>query len=287
MSEKFSLPCKHVSHTAWLVAAFRAQESARNDALFHDPLAIKLLGDLEEEYLAGFSSDIRKDPWILSVRTHYIDQIILDFFNQGGEAVLNLGAGLDTRPYRLDLNKKWQWFEVDYAELIAYKDLKLKDDVPRCNLERYSCDLANEKERKAIFDLIDKKGLICLVLTEGLLPYLHANEVSKLASELSKQKYIDFWLIDIFNRSIFDHLHTGLNHEQPGKEEVKFRFMPESLQEFLRPYRWQLRKFFSFGEGALRYNRLPKGISKEALKETTAVFESGVGLFYKEPYDGE
>ena len=36
---------EHVSDTALLVAAFRARESARPDALFRDPLAARVAGE--------------------------------------------------------------------------------------------------------------------------------------------------------------------------------------------------------------------------------------------------
>lgn len=69
MKKNLSLPCSHVSHTAWLVAAFRAQESRRLEAHFRDHLAEKLLGDLEGEYLSRFSRELRNDPWLLTIRT--------------------------------------------------------------------------------------------------------------------------------------------------------------------------------------------------------------------------
>ncbi|HXW60270.1 MAG TPA: SAM-dependent methyltransferase, partial [Myxococcota bacterium] len=131
---EYSLPCKHVSHTAWLVAAFRAQESKREDAHFRDPLAAKLLGDLEDQYLVRFSKELRNDPWILTVRTYFMDALIEKSIDQGIRTILNLGAGLDTRPYRLALPAHVRWFEADYPEVVSYKNEKLKNDKARCML---------------------------------------------------------------------------------------------------------------------------------------------------------
>jgi O-methyltransferase involved in polyketide biosynthesis len=53
---------QHVSDTAFLVAQCRAIESARGDALFHDPLAAKVAGDKGEAIIASFPS--AKITWV-------------------------------------------------------------------------------------------------------------------------------------------------------------------------------------------------------------------------------
>ena len=44
MEQNVGIPVKHVSETAFLVAAYRALESKRPDARFNDPLAERLAG---------------------------------------------------------------------------------------------------------------------------------------------------------------------------------------------------------------------------------------------------
>jgi O-methyltransferase involved in polyketide biosynthesis len=61
--------------------------------------------------------------WSLVVRICVIDELILRSIEQEGiDTVLNLGAGLDTRPYRLSLPSSLHWIEVDFPAILNYKE---------------------------------------------------------------------------------------------------------------------------------------------------------------------
>jgi methyltransferase (TIGR00027 family) len=282
MSLKVTLPCKHVSHTAWLVAAFRAQESARSDAHFRDHLAPKLLGHLEEEYLSGFSNQLRKDPWLLTIRTYYIDQFILQSIKEGVKTIVNLGAGLDTRPYRLAVSPATNWIEADYAELVNYKNSILAEDEPCCKLKRLAVDLSITSERIKILDKINKNEGPILILTEGLLPYLKEDNVKQLARELFSMSETNFWLMDIFNKSLIEQMHDEITQKQHenNNNSVNFDFTPENTAQFLKPLGWEIKAFTSWYEGASKLNRYPE-MNKETLKSNPGFLESGIGLFKK------
>jgi hypothetical protein len=93
---------EHVSDTAFWVARHRANESARPDALFHDPLAARLAGERGAE-IARTLPNAHMTGWAVVMRTLIIDELILSAIAQGVDTVVNLGAGLDTRPYRMAL----------------------------------------------------------------------------------------------------------------------------------------------------------------------------------------
>jgi hypothetical protein len=92
----------NVSDTARWVPTYRATESARPDALFHDPLAERLAGERGSAIVASAPRTIRNGWWLVA-RTKVIDDVIIEAIGDGCDRVLNLAAGLDTRPYRLDL----------------------------------------------------------------------------------------------------------------------------------------------------------------------------------------
>ena len=83
--------------------------------------------------------------------------------------MLNLGAGLDTRPYRLDFIDKVTWVEVDYPAMIAYKDEQLAGETPHCKLERVKLDLADTAARRQFLAEMNARSKNILVLTEGVL----------------------------------------------------------------------------------------------------------------------
>src|SRR2546421_8179052 len=86
-------------------------ESERPDALFHDPYARKLAGERGERILASMRKG-RAWAWPMIVRTAVMDELILRAIQRDGVGmVLNLAAGLDTRPYRLALPPALRWVE--------------------------------------------------------------------------------------------------------------------------------------------------------------------------------
>jgi methyltransferase (TIGR00027 family) len=176
-----SYPFQTVSDTALGVAFCRALESDRPDAIFSDPYARRLAGDRGEAMIAA-AGKRRGMGWSVVTRTWMIDQWITAAVAGGVDVVLNLAAGLDTRPYRLDLPPSVIWVEVDLPGVIHYKRSQLSDLAPHCQLERLALDLGDRPSRQAL--LADWQGSRPLILTEGLLLYWHQAAVEDLAEDL-------------------------------------------------------------------------------------------------------
>jgi O-methyltransferase involved in polyketide biosynthesis len=75
-----------------------------------------------------------RNDWWLVARTKLIDDAIAEAITNGCDRVLNLAAGLDTRPHRLELPADFTWVEADLPNLLA-------DQVPRGRLTRTAVDL--------------------------------------------------------------------------------------------------------------------------------------------------
>src|SRR5256886_5078876 len=149
---------EHVSDTARWVALYRAMESERPDALFHDPFARKLAGERGERILASMRKG-RAWAWPMIVRTAVMDELILRAIQRDGVGtVLNLAAGLDTRPYRLPLPPALRWVEADFPDVIAYKQEQLARQRPACALERVGIDLTDLAGRRALFERLRAPG---------------------------------------------------------------------------------------------------------------------------------
>jgi O-methyltransferase involved in polyketide biosynthesis len=70
--------------------------------LFRDPFAERLAGEQGRAIVAATPRMSRSGYWLVA-RTKIIDDTIAEAIADGCDRVLNLAAGLDTRPYRLDL----------------------------------------------------------------------------------------------------------------------------------------------------------------------------------------
>ena len=101
--------------------------------------------------------------------------------------VVNLAAGLDARPYRMDLPRSLQWVEVDLPEILAHKEEILRNEKPVCALERVRLDLSNTSARRELFSELGRRANRVLVVAEGLLVYLTEEEVAALGRDLAAQ----------------------------------------------------------------------------------------------------
>lgn len=252
----------HVSDTAFWVAHYRAVETRRRDALFRDPLAEKLSGERGRRVAKHMGAQ-RAMQWTMSVRTLVIDALILDAIKGGVDLVLNLGAGLDARPYRLDLPADFQWIEADFVHMIDYKTKTLADEKPVCRLERIACDLSDDAERRNLLADVNARGRKILVLTEGVIPYLSNDAVGSLAKDLDAQDNIAFWIAD-YSSPLFQTVSVRSGIRKRLAHSAPFLFDPgpeaDSWQRFFAEKHWQIKDMRFIGEEGRKVGRdLPAG----------------------------
>ncbi len=186
---------RNVSDTALWVAIYRAMESERPDALFHDPYARRLGGERGERIVDKMPGG-KSASWPMVVRTAVMDEIVMRCVQQGARTVLNLAAGLDARPYRLDLPADLRWLHVDLPDMLAYFRDNMAQETPRCQLEFVAADLRGSDARRDVFARAGGNGPV-LVITEGLLIYLEAEDVAELARDLHGIAEARWWLTDL------------------------------------------------------------------------------------------
>ncbi|MFJ9718589.1 class I SAM-dependent methyltransferase [Streptomyces sp. NPDC101213] len=126
-----------VGLTALLVAAARAIETHRHDSLARDvhaehfvraapacarwPVRIQQVPDGDGNPLWG------RFARYFGLRTRVLDDFLLRSVRTGARQVVLLGAGLDTRAFRLDWPSDCTVFEVDRAGVLAFKHRVLTD----------------------------------------------------------------------------------------------------------------------------------------------------------------
>ena len=106
-----------------------------------------------------------------------MDEIIMRFVGLGAATVLNLAAGLDARPYRLELPETLRWLHVDLPDIVDYFRTQMAGERPRCELEFIAADMRDVQARREVFSHAASRGPV-LVITEGLLVYLEAEDVA-------------------------------------------------------------------------------------------------------------
>jgi methyltransferase (TIGR00027 family) len=120
-----------VGRTALMVAAARAMETHRPDSLARDEFAehfvrsaaVSVDWPVRIEHARGGDAN---PLWgrlgrYFGVRTRVLDDLVLASVGAGARQVVLLGAGLDTRAFRLDLPRGTVVYELDRPDVLAFK----------------------------------------------------------------------------------------------------------------------------------------------------------------------
>jgi methyltransferase (TIGR00027 family) len=246
-------PVSNVSDTARWVAVYRAWESVRPDALFNDPYAKSLAGE-RGKAIANLMPAQARSGWPMVARTKLIDDLVLAAVAQGCDCIVNLAAGLDTRPYRLALPSSLKWIEADLPDLIREKEQLLADAKPRCQLRRIEVDLTDIGARVVALQDALTSSTQALVITEGLLVYLDEAQVSGLSRDLAALTGVRYWIIDLGSPAILEMMNKGMGETLAS---APLKFAPENGIAFFEALGWRIEQMHSIFHAAVRFRRLP------------------------------
>jgi methyltransferase (TIGR00027 family) len=183
-----------VGATALGVAAARAVETARDDALIRDEFAYLLVSAAGPNWAQMASSD---PDWLSddedgrrlhemsrdyqAVRTHYFDAYFHAATRAGIRQVVILASGLDSRAYRIEWPTGTTVFEIDQPKVLEYKTstLDAHGALPRARRISVAVDLRDDWPSALIAAGFDPAQPTAW-LAEGLLPYLPPDASDRL-----------------------------------------------------------------------------------------------------------
>ena len=188
-------------------------------------------------------------------RTKYIDEKTIELLSVT-QQILILGAGLDTRAYRLEGMENIEIFEVDLPNIQQSKKQKLKKflgDFPS-NVTFIPIDFNKEKLETTLANSSFDFTKTTLVILEGVTQYIDENandEVFKLISKLSNDSHLLFTYIlsDVIEKETEDgnkimdwaEKHKcpflfGINHKEikPFLEKYNFEMIEDVGDEYFR-----------------------------------------------------
>ncbi len=249
-------PLRNVSDTAHWVAIYRAMESERPDALFNDPLARRLGGERGEAIVKA----LPRGPamgWAMTVRTVLLDEMVMRCIRNGVVTVLNLAAGLDARPFRLNLPSSLRWLHVDMPDMIDYFRDHTHTETPHCTLELIATDLRDGEARKQLFAHAASFGPV-VVISEGLLIYLSPEQVAELAHDLHAMTCAKWWLFDLASPRLLKYTRKRWKQILLAGH-APFLFAPPEGTDFFLPHGWREAEFHSTWDTSWRLQRTMSG----------------------------
>ncbi|MFD7710164.1 class I SAM-dependent methyltransferase [Streptomyces sp. NPDC059785] len=181
--------------TAVGVARVRALETERENALFRDPLAqaFAAAGGLWPSPPARSEEEAARRRRLavsvsIVVRTKFLDDLLREASASGVRQVVLLGAGMDSRAFRMDWPQGTRLFEVDTTAPLDFKASVLRREraVARCERITVAVDL-REDWPGALAAAGHDPAVPTVWIAEGLLIYLPEDAVELLLARISAQ----------------------------------------------------------------------------------------------------
>jgi methyltransferase (TIGR00027 family) len=265
------------SRTAQYAAFFRALESRRpaRRRLFDDPLAVAFLDrSLRAAVVAaglpavGPTLTWLLDRWIPGprpsavVRTRLIDDALRSAVAEGVQQVVILGAGFDTRAYRMPELRRLAVFEVDHPDTQAAKLHVLEGELEMWpdQVTFVSVDFDGDQLATALTDAGLRRGLTTFLIWEGVASYLTPEAVDATVRSASSVSgpgshlvltYVDRGLIDDTRQ--FPHAAAWVRSVTRAGEPFVFGFEPAQLPRYLNEGCWDLVDDLSTGDALVQY----------------------------------
>ncbi|MFF5296147.1 class I SAM-dependent methyltransferase [Paractinoplanes globisporus] len=262
------------SRTAEQVALFRALETARgHDRVFDDPLAVRFLHGGYR--LLARAARVRPVGLRLSrfidrrwpgprpsavARTRLIDDLVIEALGRGARQVLLLGAGYDSRAYRLPGIARVAVYEADHPATQAVKRRLVRGAVRperRRHVRYVPVDLLTEDLGDALFAAGFGALEPTVVVWEGVTNYLSEPAVDatlrRLASLTATGSSLIFTYVD--RRVLDGEVDAGSWAEAVRRqgEPWTFGFDPAALPGYLAARGMRLALDLSTRDAAERY----------------------------------
>lgn len=248
---------ENISDTARWVAYYRAMETQRPDAIFRDPFAERLAGERGKQIVDTLKRG-RAMAWPMIVRTAVLDEYIQDVVkSRGADLVVNLAAGLDARPWRMDLPATLRWVDVDLPGILNDKLQMLAGEKPKIQYEAITLDLADRAARQALFSQLGRSAQRALVISEGLLVYLTPQQVTELSEDIHAVPSFRWWTFDLGNPWLLKMMKRqwGRITAEGGAE---FKFAPAEGTKYFEPQGWRAAASRRMMSEAMRLDRFMK-----------------------------
>jgi methyltransferase (TIGR00027 family) len=249
---------------ARLMAANRAAETMRREPLYRDPLAGDLAGDegwaaleaVRQSSWPGYSSG--PDPY-LTILTRFFDEALIEAVRTATiTQVVIVGAGMDTRAFRLTWPSGVHLFEVDTADVFAYKEAILHRLDAQAQCQRHTtCTRSYASLARALRRAHFEPTRPAAFLIERL-QYLRPERADRLLRELSALASESSWIgLALVSR---ETLHSNFMEPYLRKLEAvglpPWTFGVDDPEAWLAQYGWKASSVVA-GAPEASYGRWP------------------------------
>ena len=230
------------------MAAVRAIEHKRPDRLFSDPLAERLVGKEIIAKVAPSTQDFeeRGQP-VVVVRTRFFDDFLISSAASVRQVVI-LGAGMDTRAFRLPWHPDTYLYEVDRPDVMQLKESLLDLTPTICHRQVIPIDLRESWSEKLLQKGFEPKSP-SIWLLEGLLYYLSESDVKTLLQHITNLSAEGSFLgADLVNEKMRQF------SKPKNSQDQKWKSACDEPEKLLAEFGWQT-SVVQFGDETASFGR--------------------------------
>jgi len=262
MADRSSRPTNGLSGvcaTLLIPLAARVVESESPDPAVRDPRGVAFAQRLDFD-----PQNVARDRWNKAgclARTVILDAAVNDFLQRSPRAtIVNLGAGLCTRYWRVEPRQSLRWFDVDLPSVIRLKRELLADvdRAPHQDQRQYTAIEADVTDHSWMEQISCAAEERVLIITEGLLMYLEPAAVRRLITALADEYPGGELLMEAWSpfvrrvwgtlspalRRTGASLHWGLDNPQTIEAwDARLRMRHEWRPGDWQPHRWGLLRY--------------------------------------------
>lgn len=215
-----------ISKTAFFCCGIRAEDAKSPGSICADIYADDFMTEEGRTIWAQFSGHPRRNISNV-VRARIFQDEISTYLKRNKELqIVNIGAGFDSRAYRLAGGR---WFEFDEPSIIEHKNSRVPADICPNPLQRIAVDFGAGELPVALRQCQPQADT--LVVIEGVFMYLDKEQVRDLLDALCGYFPTHTLICDLMDKTFFDR-HLGKMHDQIlalGSEFKLREINPEQL----------------------------------------------------------
>jgi O-methyltransferase involved in polyketide biosynthesis len=190
----------------------RATETARSDAIVRDERAVEIIAQIDYDF--DKFRKARLSQLGVSIRTMLLDNAVRTFVDRNPEsAVVNLGAGLDTRHSRLGLTNT-DWTELDLPDALELRRRFFNEGRGYRFLARSMFD-------PAWLDDVDAGNRRVLIVAEGLFMYFEEGELRPLMGAIAQRFTGGEMLVEVMGPAL---VGRSRQHDSLGRMDAPPEF---------------------------------------------------------------
>ena len=249
---------KPISQTAFYCCGVRMHDAERDKPVCGDIYAKTFMNEDGLRILETFKDETR--PNISNVGRHRIidDLLRQELIIHPDLCVVLIGAGFDSRAYRLDSGT---WIELDEPQVIAYKNERLPASECKNELHRIAIDFSTDSLEEKVSSFAGRRPVV--VVIEGVFMYLEQDTIEQLLQTLHRLFPQHKLICDLMTRRFFEKYGRTI-HEKLTGMGATFRFTVDKPEKIFVQNGYRRIGWFSIVENTMEFEskKIPAILAK-------------------------